>query len=120
MSDLIKILREDENYTGDTEQAEALVKKILAAQPPAPAAPQPVIEGRTLTWGDKTYVEASAPKEQPSLKAYKVDEGVQVLRQGDWVPGQISSIDKISHHLHVQTERGPVTVASSNNVRKAV
>lgn len=55
---------------------------------------------------------------QPPLKDYKDDERVEVFKNGAWLPGQITSRDRVSGHLHIHTERGPVTIATSNGVRK--
>lgn len=59
----------------------------------------------------KTYV-------QPPLKEYKDGEPVEVIKNGDWLPGHITSRDKTSGHLHIHTARGPVTVGSTHVVRK--
>ena len=55
---------------------------------------------------------------QPPLKHYRQFEKVSVMRNGDWLEGTISTIDKVSFNLHVDTERGPVTIASPRLVRK--
>lgn len=53
-----------------------------------------------------------------TLKDYKAGERVSVLKNYNWLDGQITSIDRGSHHLHVHTERGPVTIASPMFVKK--
>lgn len=54
------------------------------------------------------------------LTDYKQGEQVEVLdpKAGVWREGFISSIDRISNHLHVDTERGPITVASTGRIRR--
>lgn len=95
IDDLAKILREDENYTGDTEQAKALITKLMV---------------RTA--------EPKSANLQPELKYYAQYENVEVMRNGDWIPGRISAIERVSGNLYVHTERGPVTIASPRTVRK--
>jgi hypothetical protein len=67
---------------------------------------------------EESPVEASPLHHQ--LKDYAVEDFVEVLRAGAWVPGKVESIDLVSGHLHVGTERGPVTIANDHRVQKAV
>ncbi len=71
-----------------------------------------------LNWKGTNYVPQAQKDSQPPLSSYRVDELVEAVKNGAWLPGRISSIDKGSHWLHVQTERGPVTIASQQLVRK--
>lgn len=71
-----------------------------------------------ISWKGENYIRQQIAPIQASLKSYLQDEKVMVLKHGDWLPGKVSSIDKVSHHLHVETERGPVTIASPRNIRK--
>jgi hypothetical protein len=75
--------------------------------------------------GENYYTLAEARKliaaETPlKLTDFKQGEYVEVLdmRSARWTPGYISSRDPISNHLHVETDRGPVTVASTQRIRR--
>lgn len=52
----------------------------------------------------------------PPLKQYKVGEFVEVLKNGDWTSGRISSIQ--AGTVNVDTERGPVGVGGNLRIRK--
>lgn len=75
-------------------------------------------DNRVISWKGQNYVIQGGKNLQPDLKAYAPNEKVMVLKNGDWLEGQITSIDKVSSHLHVHTERGPVTIGSSHMIRK--
>lgn len=62
--------------------------------------------------------ERDAAAQVTPLKDYKSGDEVTVLKNGDWLPGIISEKDKVSNHLHVNTERGPVTVASTRFIKR--
>lgn len=53
------------------------------------------------------------------LTAYKQGQYVETLHipSGTWIDGYISSIDAVSRHLHIETERGPLTVGVARRVR---
>lgn len=57
-----------------------------------------------------------ANKPDPKLKDYAVGESVEVIKNGDWLPGHVQS--KQAGLLSVYTQRGPVTVASTHIIRK--
>lgn len=71
-----------------------------------------------INWKGQNYVPQQAKNLQPPLKNYGDGERVEVFKNGSWLAGHITSRDKVSGHLHVHTDRGPVTVASSHGVRK--
>lgn len=73
-------------------------------------------DGSVLNWNGQNYVPQPSPVAK-TLKDYKVGDQVEVLKNGDWLPGGVQSKDSVSGHLHVHTERGPVTIASLNNIR---
>lgn len=52
------------------------------------------------------------------LRSYKQGTYVEVFNatSGDWTPGYVSEIDR-SGHLHVETERGPLTIGHARRVR---
>lgn len=52
------------------------------------------------------------------LSAYKSGDKVSVMKNGDWLPGFVSEKDRVSNHLHINTERGPVTIASTNFIKR--
>lgn len=55
----------------------------------------------------------------PSLKEYKQGEFVEVQKDGRWVAGKVTGIEKGSSLLlYVDSERGPRTVASTYVIRK--
>lgn len=57
-------------------------------------------------------------EKQLTLKDFREGEQVEVFKNGDFLPGFIQSRDKVSGHLHVHTDRGPVTVATPTHIRK--
>ncbi len=59
-----------------------------------------------------------APVVEVPLKDYKEGEAVLVLREGNWIEGRIDSISEMGNNVHVQTERGPVTIATPKRVRR--
>lgn len=68
-------------------------------------------------------VDASATEEeefvvQPPLKNYTVGEPVIVLRNGDWVPANVTDKNLDGTMLNVFTERGPLTIMSARNIQK--
>lgn len=60
---------------------------------------------------------ANVPKK---LSAYKLNQHVEVLRNGDYVPGIVSSFSQGGTNIHVETERGPVTVQNPTRIRPQV
>jgi hypothetical protein len=60
-----------------------------------------------------------AASERKPLKSYKPKDFVSIMvpALGVWVPGRVNSVDPVSGYLHVDTERGPVTIASNRRVR---
>lgn len=54
----------------------------------------------------------------PPLSSYKQGDKVEVFKNGDFLPGFIQSIDKVSKHIHAHTDRGPVTIASPTSIRR--
>lgn len=75
-------------------------------------------DGSVLNWKGQNYVPQKERNLQPPLKEYKLGEVVEVIKDGDWLKGHITSIERGSHFLDVHTERGPVTAGSSHKVRK--
>jgi hypothetical protein len=71
-----------------------------------------------INWRGVNYIPQEAESPHPPLKSYKDGEQVEAFKNGSWLPGHITSRDKVSGHLHIHTERGPVTIATSNGVRK--
>jgi hypothetical protein len=52
------------------------------------------------------------------LRAYKPNDFVEVLHHdGEWTRGYVSSLDSTSNYIHVETEKGPVTVATTRRIR---
>lgn len=76
------------------------------------------VEGTLINWKGQNFVPQKEKDLQPPLTAYSVGERVVALKNGDWLEGSVSEKDRVSHNLHVQTERGPVTIASSRMVKK--
>lgn len=54
------------------------------------------------------------------LAEYKQGDKVLALKNGDWLSGVVSERDKISNHLHVNTDRGPVTIASTRLIKREI
>lgn len=76
------------------------------------------LAGTVISWkGVNYYPRAESTIATPSLKTYNEGQLVEVLRGGDWIPGRVSSRDKVSNHVHVDTERGPVTIASTRYIK---
>jgi len=141
MTDIINDLAADirevdgSNDLGAAALAEKLVEKGWAKPSPKDDASvdYPRLEGDTIVlgpeifastdekvinWKGRNYVPQPEKNPQPPLKEYRQGEEVEAMKNGDWLKGRISTIDKGSHWLHVDTERGPVTIASSAMVRK--
>lgn len=137
INDLAADIREvdGDNSLGAGALAEKLIEKGWAKPSPKDDASvdYPRLEGDTIVlgpeifssadekvinWKGQNYVPQVAPNPQPPLKAYKDGEQVEVVKNGSWLKGHITQRDKVSGHLHVHTDRGPVTVASSHGVRK--
>lgn len=55
------------------------------------------------------WTKAPVAPEHPPLRSYKVGQLVSAVRNGEWLEGVISEIDPFG--THVQTDRGPVTIA---------
>jgi len=74
-----------------------------------------------ICWKGQNFVpqETSAAQDTP-LKEYKSGDAVTVLKNGDWLPGIVSEKDKVSNILHVNTERGPVTIASTRFIKRLI
>lgn len=66
----------------------------------------------------KTSVVSEGPPVVLPLTAYKVGMNVDVLRNYDWLKGVVSSTDALGGNVHVDTERGPVTIANKNRLRR--
>jgi len=66
----------------------------------------------------KGWVKTPVALLQPPLGAYKVGEYVVALKDSTWRDGRISEITP--HGIHVETEVGPVTVATSNRIKKVL
>lgn len=75
-------------------------------------------DNRVISWKGQNYIIQGEKNPQPPLKSYAVGERVTVMKNGDWLDGQITSIDKVSSHLHVHTERGPVTIGAPHMIHK--
>lgn len=72
-----------------------------------------------LNWEGQNYVPQKAVSEEPTpLKSYESGQYVTVLKNGDWLEGRVSHRDKVSNHVHVDTDRGPVTVASNKYIKR--
>lgn len=92
--------------------------EIFTGQPGTPADGVISWKGENFyrTHDGKPPVVATA--KQLTLKDFREGEQVEVFKNGDFLPGFIQSRDKVSGHLHVHTDRGPVTVANVNHIRK--
>lgn len=75
-------------------------------------------DGPAIEYEGKRYVLAKTENLQPALKQYKDGEQVEVFKNGAWLPGFITSREKGSSMIHVHTDRGPVSVASTHGIRK--
>lgn len=65
------------------------------------------------------WVKGKPQRDEPHpLSAYKDGEHVQVIKDGDWMPGVINGVEKRLGLLYVHTERGPVSIASNKFIRK--
>lgn len=73
---------------------------------------------KVISWQGQNYVPQKEANPQPALSAYKDGEQIEVMKNGEWRRGHVTSRDRVSGHLHVHTERGPVTVASTHGARK--
>lgn len=62
---------------------------------------------------------ASAPKPvvEKKLSEYTSGEFVDVIKNGEWMNGTVNGVEKKLGMVYVHTERGPVTVASTGNIR---
>jgi hypothetical protein len=79
------------------------------------------LEGQLAEAEAKLSERAAADAAQVTpLKDYKSGDPVSVLKNGDWLLGIVSEKDKVSNHLHVNTERGPVTVASTRFIKRLI
>lgn len=56
--------------------------------------------------------------EDPALSSYKDGDQVEVIKDGDWMPGVINGIERRLKLIYVHTERGPVSIASPKFIRK--
>lgn len=76
-------------------------------------------DGSVISWKGQNYVPQAEAKKL-TLKDFKDGEKVEVFsaKAGDFIPGFIQDRDKVSGHLHVHTDRGPVTIATANYIRK--
>jgi hypothetical protein len=76
-------------------------------------------DGKVISWKGENFVPQAAVKPL-TLKDFKDGEQVEVFsaKAGDFIPGFIQDRDRVSGHLHVHTDRGPVTVGTVNYVRK--
>ena len=77
-------------------------------------------DGSVLSWKGQNYVPQAEVKKL-TLKDFKDGEKVEVFssKVGDFIPGFVQDRDRVSGHLHVHTDRGPVTVGTTNYIRKA-
>ena len=112
---------------GAAELAEKLIE--LGYTKGKPALPKPVeatvkreSDGNTyvtITFDDGTVLSSPVKQpEHPPLSSYKQGEKVEVFKNGDFLPGFIQSIDKVSKHIHAHTDRGPVTIANPTSIRR--
>lgn len=62
--------------------------------------------------------QTEAPPAVLPLTMYKTGDKVEAMRNYDWLPGVISSTDALGNNVHVDTERGPVTIANKNRLRR--
>lgn len=102
MAESIKAEDFDPPLTGkQVEQVQEVINEALRRQ----LAEQPVAEPKSKVI---------------TLADYKLGEQVEVFspKAGDFIKGFIQTRDKGSGHLHVHTDRGPVTVATVNYIRK--
>lgn len=133
MQKVVQLLR-DSNESLDNEQASDLAEKVFTFARMEAAGAFPYKEGDSivlgpevfvtqdgsvLNWRGQNYVpQIETEATDPELKDYKLGEKIQVIKNGDWMNGFIQSRDPGNGPLHVFTERGPVTVASTSMIRR--
>jgi hypothetical protein len=57
------------------------------------------------------------PAPEKALGAYDMGDAVEIKVLGAWTPGRVSSVDRISNRVHVDTDLGPKTIASTRGIR---
>jgi hypothetical protein len=65
---------------------------------------------------EKTKAAATPSK----LSAYKVGDAVDIMVNGDWYPGIVTSFSQLNTNIHVGTERGPHTLQNKARIRPRV
>lgn len=106
-------LAQRQEYPRDADQGDFIVlgPDIFTGKPGTPGE-------NIISWKGQNYVPQKVVDLQPKdLKKYDVGELVEVQKNGNWLPGRISS--KQAGQLNVDTERGPVPVMSYHVIRKA-
>ena len=111
------------NMTTPLERTQSALDSLLLLETVLPTDPSKEIQEAVFTLRSlletlqaPLLAQAAAPR---SLASYKPGEYVEVLwlQSGTWENGFISSIDPLSKHLHVETEKGPVTIGTVRRVR---
>lgn len=97
---------------------EALRRRAAEPQPLATTAEQVSPEFLAeLTESIRAQLVKPVEPVTKSLASYTSGEFVDVIKNGEWMKGVVNGVEKKLGMVYVHTDRGPVTVASTGNIR---